>query len=70
MGCLRGDLVAVPSWSPLRFVSAAAQDDALDLFRFSDSPIVEHLHADRVEVETATAPTAIAVPTATDGALS
>jgi gentisate 1,2-dioxygenase len=43
----RGDLVAVPSWAPLAF----AADGDLDLFRFSDTPIFERLHADRVQVE-------------------
>jgi gentisate 1,2-dioxygenase len=42
----RGDLFVVPSWLPY-----AAQADAasrLDLFRFSDAPIFEALHAHRV----------------------
>jgi gentisate 1,2-dioxygenase len=43
----RGDLVAVPSWAPLT-ISAHG---GLDLFRFSDSPIFESLHAARVHVE-------------------
>jgi gentisate 1,2-dioxygenase len=43
----RGDLVAVPSWAPLT-ISAHGE---LDLFRFSDSPIFESLHAARVHVE-------------------
>jgi gentisate 1,2-dioxygenase len=43
----RGDLVAVPSWVPLR-ISA---NSPLDLFRFSDTPIFERLHADRVHVD-------------------
>ena len=47
----RGDLVAVPSWARLQLRSAAGQDGGLDLFRFSDTPIVEHLHTYRVEVE-------------------
>ncbi|HEX9338464.1 MAG TPA: cupin, partial [Pseudonocardiaceae bacterium] len=42
-----GDLVAVPTWAPLTFDA----DGALDLFRFSDTPIFERLHADRVLVE-------------------
>jgi gentisate 1,2-dioxygenase len=46
-----GDLVVVPSWSPL---SIAAETE-LDLFRFSDTPIFERLHADRVQVEGAPA---------------
>jgi gentisate 1,2-dioxygenase len=44
----RGDLVAVPSWAPL---TLTARSD-LDLFRFSDAPIFEALHAHRVEVGT------------------
>ncbi|MCE0764178.1 cupin domain-containing protein [Pseudonocardia kujensis] len=42
----RGDLVVVPSWAPL----AIGTDSGLDLFRFSDSPIFERLHLDRVQV--------------------
>jgi gentisate 1,2-dioxygenase len=44
----RGDLVAVPSWQPIA-ISARSE---LDLFRFSDAPIIEALHADRVQVDT------------------
>jgi gentisate 1,2-dioxygenase len=44
----RGDLVAVPSWQPL----SIAAHSVLDLFRFSDAPIMESLHADRVLVDT------------------
>jgi gentisate 1,2-dioxygenase len=47
----RGDLVAVPSWVPLTITA----DSGLDLFRFSDTPIFERLHADRVQVEGAPA---------------
>jgi gentisate 1,2-dioxygenase len=43
----RGDLVAVPSWVPLRLTA----ETELDLFRFSDTPLFERLHADRVHVE-------------------
>lgn len=43
----RGDLFTVPSWSPLT-ISA---ESPLDLLRFSDTPIFEKLHADRVQVE-------------------
>jgi gentisate 1,2-dioxygenase len=43
----RGDLVAVPSWAPLTLHA----DTELDLFRFSDTPIFERLHADRVQRE-------------------
>ena len=39
----RGDLFVVPSWQP--FSAQASTDGALDLFRFSDSPIFEALHA-------------------------
>ncbi|RKN06264.1 cupin domain-containing protein [Streptomyces radicis] len=42
-----GDLVAVPSWAAS---TLAAGDRALDLFRFSDTPIYERLHAHRVAV--------------------
>jgi gentisate 1,2-dioxygenase len=41
----QGDLVAVPSWSEW---SLEASSD-LDLFRFSDAPIFERLHASRVK---------------------
>jgi gentisate 1,2-dioxygenase len=44
----RGDLVAVPSWQPIT-ISAYRE---LDLFRFSDAPIIEALCADRVQVDT------------------
>lgn len=47
----RGDLVAVPSWAPVRLES----DGGLDLFRFSDTPIFERPHADRVQVDGAPA---------------
>ncbi|WP_049580663.1 cupin domain-containing protein [Streptomyces sp. SBT349] len=43
-----GDLVAVPSWAPL---TVTAGDAPLDLFRFSDTPVYERLHAHRVWVE-------------------
>jgi len=43
----RGDLFVVPSWVPL----TVGADTGLDLFRFSDTPIFERLHADRVQVE-------------------
>jgi gentisate 1,2-dioxygenase len=42
-----GDLFVVPSWAPVTL----AADTQLDLFRFSDTPIFERLHADRVQVE-------------------
>jgi gentisate 1,2-dioxygenase len=51
----RGDLFVVPSWQPLSVRSEAGPSDsdsgALDLFRFSDTPIFEALHLDRVHVE-------------------
>jgi gentisate 1,2-dioxygenase len=43
----RGDLVAVPSWAPLTLTA----ESTVDLFRFSDTPIFERTHTDRVEVE-------------------
>ena len=46
-----GDLVVVPSWLPLTL----SAHTTLDLFRFADTPIFERLHADRVQVEGATA---------------
>lgn len=51
----RGDLFVVPSWTPLSVRSEAGTSDsdsgALDLFRFSDAPIFEALHLDRVHVD-------------------
>ncbi|WP_375001263.1 cupin domain-containing protein [Aeromicrobium sp. CTD01-1L150] len=51
----RGDLFVVPSWQSLSIRSEAGHTDsdsgALDLFRFSDAPVFEALHADRVQVE-------------------
>ncbi|MGH3948183.1 MAG: cupin domain-containing protein [Pseudonocardiaceae bacterium] len=41
----KGDLFAVPSWAPLRVVTA----DGLDAFRFSDEPVYEALGLSRVE---------------------
>jgi gentisate 1,2-dioxygenase len=41
-----GDLIAVPSWCSLQ-LRASSQ---VDLFRFSDTPIFERLHQDRVWV--------------------
>jgi len=50
----RGDMFVVPSWEPMTVVSTATPDDsesgALDLFRFSDAPILEALHLDRTVV--------------------
>ncbi|HVQ96704.1 MAG TPA: cupin domain-containing protein [Mycobacteriales bacterium] len=42
-----GDLFVVPSWQRLCLRTAAG----LDLFRFSDTPVLERLGQDRVEVE-------------------
>jgi gentisate 1,2-dioxygenase len=48
----RGDMFVVPSW--MSFIAAAdGGGTGLDLFRFSDAPIFEALHAHRVEVEEA-----------------
>ena len=48
----RGDMFVVPSWEPLSIRSEAGSTDsdsgALDLFRFSDSPIFEALQLSRV----------------------
>ena len=41
----RGDLFVVPSWQAL----AVATDGGLDLFRFTDAPILEQLHQYRTE---------------------
>ena len=50
----RGDLFVVPSWAAFSAKSEAGSTDsesaALDLFRFSDSPVFEALHIDRTEV--------------------
>ncbi len=51
----RGDLFVVPSWVSYSAKSEASASDsdsgALDLFRFSDTPIFEALHAHRIQVE-------------------
>lgn len=51
----RGDLFVVPSWQPFSVRSDAGRSDsdsgALDLFRFSDTPVFEALRAHRVQVE-------------------
>lgn len=51
----RGDLFVVPSWVQFSVRSEAAASDsdsgALDLFRFSDAPILEALHLDRTSAE-------------------
>jgi gentisate 1,2-dioxygenase len=46
----RGDLFAVPSWAAL----GLRAETGLDLFRFSDTPIFEKLHQDRVSIEEST----------------
>ena len=53
----RGDMFVVPSWTPFTAAADAGGTD-LDLFRFSDSPIFEALHAHRVLVEEAPGGTA------------
>ena len=57
----RGDLFVVPSWQPLSIRSEASASDsdsgALDLFRFSDSPIFESLGLARTSIS----------PSATEG---
>jgi gentisate 1,2-dioxygenase len=45
----RGDLFVVPSWAP--FSAHAAATANLDLFRFTDAPILEALHAQRVTID-------------------
>ena len=51
----RGDLFVVPSWQPFSARSEAGLSDsdagALDLFRFSDSPVFEALKLNRASVE-------------------
>jgi gentisate 1,2-dioxygenase len=50
----RGDMFVVPSWVPFMAKAEASpaqsSASALDLFRFSDTPIFEALHAHRVQV--------------------
>jgi len=46
----RGDMFVVPSWQPLS-MSADAGTSGLDLFRFSDAPIFEALHAHRTQID-------------------
>ena len=43
----RGDLFVVPSWQAL----SVATDGGLDLFRFTDAPILEKLHQYRTQTE-------------------
>jgi gentisate 1,2-dioxygenase len=54
----RGDLFVVPSWQPFSARSEPGLSDsdsgALDLFRFSDSPIFEALKLNRSHVEGST----------------
>jgi gentisate 1,2-dioxygenase len=49
----RGDLFTVPSWEPFSAKSEAgatySDSGALDLFRFSDSPVFEALKLNRSE---------------------
>ncbi len=49
----RGDLFVVPSWQPFSARSEAGDTDsdagALDLFRFSDAPVLEALQLDRTQ---------------------
>ncbi len=51
----RGDLFVVPSWVPFSAKSEASASDsdsgALDLFQFSDAPILAKLNLFRREVE-------------------
>jgi gentisate 1,2-dioxygenase len=47
VGC--GDMFVVPSWTAVRLTADAGAD--LDLFRFSDTPIFESLHQDRVSID-------------------
>ena len=51
----RGDLFVVPSWAPFSARSEAGATDsdsgALDLFRFSDSPVFEALGLDRTSTQ-------------------
>ena len=48
----RGDMFVVPSWQPFTAQCDASQP-SLDLFRFSDTPIFEAVHAWREQVEPA-----------------
>jgi gentisate 1,2-dioxygenase len=54
----RGDLFVVPSWQPFSAKSQAGATDsdsgALDLFRFSDSPVFEALKLNRTSMEAST----------------
>lgn len=50
----RGDMFVVPSWLPFTAKAAGSASESngpsLDLFRFSDAPIFEALHAHRVQI--------------------
>lgn len=46
----RGDMFVVPSWASFQAKADAGQA-SLDLFRFSDTPIFEAIHAQRTQVE-------------------
>mgnify|MGYP002139014600 CR=1 FL=1 len=48
----RGDMFVVPSWQPFTAQCDAGQP-SLDLFRFSDTPIFEAVHAWREQIEPA-----------------
>ena len=43
----KGDLFVVPSWCPWSF----SAETSLDLFRFSDAPIMERRHFARTHVD-------------------
>ncbi|WP_225640873.1 cupin domain-containing protein [Streptomyces werraensis] len=47
VGVERGDVVTVPSWTPVQINAA---DSGLDLFRFSDTPVMEKLGYARQQV--------------------
>ncbi|MFN3294437.1 MAG: hypothetical protein ACK414_13445, partial [Gemmobacter sp.] len=43
----KGDIFVIPSWVPWSLQA----ETQFDLFRFSDAPIIERLHFDRVQIE-------------------
>jgi gentisate 1,2-dioxygenase len=47
----KGDLCVVPSWIPWSLHAESGTDETFDLFRFSDAPVVERLHFDRIQIE-------------------
>jgi gentisate 1,2-dioxygenase len=47
---IEGDLIAVPSWCPVRLEA----DTELDLFTFNDAPLYEALHLARTEISGST----------------